>query len=100
MNKKIYSILIIICLSSCYSYNPKSYQKQQVNSKTITYKETDHSFFWGLQGKESPSKCGSNEAIKIQSKNGFLNYFARIYTLGIYWPRTLEIECGKSSIDK
>ncbi len=95
MNKKLYPILIIACLSSCYSYSPNSYEKQQNNSKSITYKETDHSFFWGLQGKESPSKCSNNKATKVESGNGFLNYFARIYTLGIYWPRTLKIECQK-----
>jgi hypothetical protein len=95
MNKKLYPILIIACLSSCYSYSPSPYKEQQNNLKSIIYKETDHSFFWGLQEKESPLKCSSHKTLKVESKNGFLNYFARIYTLGIYWPRTLEIECSK-----
>jgi PBP1b-binding outer membrane lipoprotein LpoB len=100
MNRKIYSILIIVCLSSCYSYNPNSYQEQQNNSKSTTHKETNHSFFWGLQEKDVSSKCSDGKITKIESKNGFLNYFARIYTLGIYWPRTLEIECKKPNINK
>ncbi|MDB2550325.1 Bor family protein [Rickettsiales bacterium] len=95
MNKKLYPVLIILCLSSCYSYNDKSYQDHRYNSAPIAYKETEHSFFWGLQGKESPSKCKNNDNVLIESKNGFLNYFARIYTLGIYWPRTFIIECPK-----
>jgi predicted nucleic acid binding AN1-type Zn finger protein len=92
MNIKPYSILILICLSSCYSYESASYQ--QKNSDSATYTETEHSFFWGLKEKKLPSKCNDNQTAKIESKNGFLNYFSRIYTLGIYWPRTLEIECA------
>lgn len=86
---------MIICLSSCYSHSPEAYQNQQNNSESIIYKETNHSFFWGLEGKEFIGKCNDDKTAKIKSKNGFLNYFARIYTLGIYWPRTLEIECSK-----
>ena len=96
MNKKLYSILLVVLLSSCYSYSPDSYQEQQNNSKLISpYKETDHSFFWGLQEGKLPLKCSNNKSAKIESANGFMNYFARIYTLGIYWPRTLKIECSK-----
>ena len=92
MNIKLYPILIITCLSSCYSYSANSYQEQQNNSKSTARKETNHSFFWSLQEKYISSKCINDKIIKIDSKDCFLNYFARIYTLVIYRPRTLEIE--------
>jgi len=90
--KKLIFILIISLLSSCYSYNYKTYQKQQISSKSVAYKKTYHSFFWGLQ-EEDKQKCKNGQALEVKSKNGFLNYFARIYTLGIYWPITFEIRC-------
>jgi hypothetical protein len=83
---KLFSVLIIISLSSCYSNN-------YGNSSSVK-KETDHSFFWGLQAEESSLKCDGDKIAKTKPNNGFINYFARIYTLGIYWPRTLEIECS------
>ena len=91
---QLHILLIALLLSSCYSYDSK-YE----NSISTTYKEIDHSFFWGIEKKESASnterKCkNQNENISnIESKGSFLNYFIRIYTLGIYWPRTLEISC-------
>jgi len=92
MSKKLYSILIIPCLSSCYSYGPNSLWRE-AKQLQIHYLERSISlFFLGLQEKEFPSKGLGIKDIKIESKNGFLNYFARFYTLGIYWPRTLEIQ--------
>ncbi len=98
MNKKLYLILMIICLSSCSTYTHKPSQQEQTKPKYSVYIETNHSFFWGLQEKEfsnTKRKCEDNnkKIVKIESKSSFLNYVIRLYTLGIYWPRTLEIEC-------
>jgi hypothetical protein len=79
-------------LSSCYSHSSKIYQEQKINSKFVTYKKIEHSFFWGLQERDE-QKCKNGQAIETKSKNGFLNYFIRIYTLGIYWPITFEVSC-------
>jgi hypothetical protein len=104
MNKKLFSILIIICLSSCYSYKPESYQQNKpkpIIYKDGIHKETHYYFFWGLKGENIQSrfyngkKCGDGKAAKIELKNSFLDYLTKIYTLGIYWPVTLEIECKK-----
>ena len=89
MTKKLCSILILICLSSCYSYDSKSYKN---GSNYVTYK-TDHSYFWGLQKEEYGAQCNNSKSTKIESDNGFWTYFARVYTLGIYWPRTVKVEC-------
>jgi hypothetical protein len=101
MNKKIYSILILAFLSSCYSYDENSYQKQQNNSQSVIYQKTTSSFFWGLkEGAEKPGekpKCNSKDVVKIKTKNGFVIYLERIYSLGIYWPQTLEIECNTAT---
>ena len=91
MNKKISVILLILCLSSCYSYN---YERED-KPDSFTYKITDHSFFWGLEESDSKDECYNAKTKKVESKNGFLNYFVRLYTLGIYWPRTFEVECQK-----
>jgi hypothetical protein len=93
MNKKLYPIIMIMFLSSCNSYNQNSYQHQQSDSHSIIYKKTDHSFFFGLQEQKPIEECNDHKILKTESKNGFLNYLIRIYTLGIYWPRTIEIEC-------
>ena len=98
MNKKIYSVLTLVCLSACYSYDYNSYQKQQNNSQSVIYQKTTNSFFWGLkkgaENSDEQPKCSSQNIVKIETKNGFVTYLARIYTLGIYWPQTLEIKCN------
>lgn len=102
MKKALYSIILLSFLSSCYSYDSNYESSASQNRDGVfesrVYQKIDHSFFWGLQEKD-PSKlikkCINNEGkiLDVKYKATFLNYFARTYSLGIYWPTSSKIEC-------
>ncbi len=86
MIKKLIIAATLFSLSSCYSYN-------NYNSS----KYVDHSFFWGLQKEKTAiaakKLCNNENNAQITVKNNLLTYFARFYTLGIYWPSNIKITC-------
>ncbi len=89
---KLFCVLALLIASSCSSYGGSYYGSHEEN------KETVHSTFWGLKKGESTlkgKKCNNGEVVKTESDNGFMNYLARLYTLGIYWPSTIKAECVK-----
>lgn len=92
------SLLLIMFITSCAGQkfvlkSNNSFSKQE-------YKKTDHFVFWGLSQEktlEQPQQfCKNNENFSsVAFKVTVPNYLLRIVTLGIYWPRTIEVYCSK-----
>ena len=73
--------------------------KKYYKSQSPDYTQTDHFILWGIgQTKITTNveeKCEDRKKkiASVEFKQTVPNYFLRFITLGIYWPRALEIHC-------
>lgn len=91
IRKVLFLAIIVVSLSSCYSYTtvvgngPKEFKKET---------KWNHFFIAGLaQGKQSNAKEMSKNATdyNVRTRHTFGNYLVSFITLGIYTPTTTTV---------
>ena len=65
-------------------------------SQPPTYEARKDYFFWGLSGEHHinvQEVCSGRKPVQVQARDTFTDGLYRLFTLGIYSPRTARVWC-------